>query len=391
MLGLSENVVKYRFADFRFDSDSLELTSSAGEKLDITEYQAKVLLFLVESRPVKVTKQDLLQLDEIQWGEANLRTAIKVLRRHFGDDPEQPSYIRTHRGRGFRSGYQWIFTDVVESNVSVRGTAPAHTDHELPDAVGSTTADGVSVRRVTEPNDDDLLPAYKVYEKWIPRNEQNEFSEIQRWLEENKAANQQPNPKLDEYLLVCKTAGRVCGFFYGQYYPSHRLFLISYLVVDREDEDAKLIAAKQLLCQMVAMLRHDHPDCEGIVFEIELDPQTDPRTPTAKERLFAVHARICADIVLRRLDFEYQQPRLSLWDPASIEERQHLVYGRLLRSPLGRKCSKDEVLKVVSAVYNSWYADCFEDDQARDKEYRAYVRLLYDKVEAELPDEVTLI
>jgi len=253
------------------------------------------------------------------------------------------------------------------------------------------TNDGISVRRVTEPNDHDLLPAYKVYEKWIPRNEQDEFSEIQRWLEENKAEKLRGNPKLDEYLLVCKTGARVCGFFYGQYYPSHRLFFVGYLVIDREDEDAKLIAAKELLCRLVAMVRQDHPDCEGIVFEIELDPKKDPRTLTAKERLFAVHARICGDIVLRRLDFEYQQPRLSLWDPASIEERQHLVYGRLGPPPLGRKCAKNEVLQVLYAVYNSWYADCFEDDPARDKEYRAYVRSLYNKVEAELADEVTLI
>ncbi|MFN0279195.1 MAG: transcriptional regulator [Pyrinomonadaceae bacterium] len=384
--------MKYRFADFTFDTEELELASSSDGELRISDYQAKVLRFLIESRPTAVVKEDLLQIDGRFCGEDNLRTAIKVLRRHFRENPKRPKFIQTDRRRGLKSGYRWIFTEILEIyGGPLTDTTQPFTQRERMDAPGIKTDNAISVRRVTEPNDPELLDAYNIYEKCIPRNEQDEFTDIQRWLDENKAAKQQGNPKLDEYLLVCKAGSKVCGFFYGQYYPSHRLFLIAYLVIDREDEDAKLIAAKELLCRLVAMVRQDHPDCEGIVFEIEPDPKWDLRTRTAKERLFAVHARICADIVPRRLDFEYQQPRLSLWDPASLEERQHLVYGRWGHPPLSRKCAKKEVLMVLDAVYNCWYADCFEDDPERDKEYRAYVRSRFDKFKAELPDEVTLI
>lgn len=250
----------------------------------------------------------------------------------------------------------------------------------------------IKVRRVTEPNDQDLPAAYDVYQQEIPENEQDPFTDIQRWLEEAKAARRVgKKAELDEYLFIGKASARVCAFFYGQYYFSHRLFLLGYHVIDRKSEEARRSASMVLLKHMVKVVRHDHPDCQGIAFELEMDSQRDPRTPTAKERLFAVHAKTAAEVVLRRFDFEYLQPRLSLWDLAFTEERQHLVYGRLHPPALGRTCDKQEALHVLDAVYNCWYADYFEDDPEKDKEYRAYVQSLYKRLEAQLPEMVPLI
>lgn len=126
-------------------------------------------------------------------------------------------------------------------------------------------------------------------------------------------------------------------------------------------------------------------------FEIALEPEKDPRVRTAKEKLFAVHARTAARIVLKRLEIEYRQPKLSLWDPSLTEERQHLIYGRFSEPPLAGNVSKQEATHVLDAVYNCWYGDCYLNDASKDAEYRQYVRAIYDDMVSSLPAQVPIL
>lgn len=244
------------------------------------------------------------------------------------------------------------------------------------------------VRRVTDPDDPDLPAAYDVYTSGITNPaERDSFPEIQRWLAEARAAG---TARLDEYLLVARVRTKVCGFFYGQYYPSHRMFLIGYLVIDRKSTDARRATSSGIIRFMFDLLRREHPQCEGIVFELALDPGKDPKARVPKEELFAVHARAAAHVVVKRLDIEYVQPKLSLREPGLKEEQQHLMYGRMKGKPLGTTLSKQEARHVLDAVYNCWYADYYVEDPASDAEYRPYVRRVFERAVAKLPDPVAL-
>jgi hypothetical protein len=249
------------------------------------------------------------------------------------------------------------------------------------------------VRRITDPDDSDLPAAYDVYKDGIPEpGERDSFAEIQRWLSEAGLARAAGKDSLDEYLLIAKTGSRVCGFFYGQYYRSHRMFLIGYLVIDRKSRDARRATSSSVVTYLFDSLRHDHPECEGIVFELALQPGKDVRARISKEDLFRVLARSTAGIVVKRLDIEYCQPKLGLWDPTLHEERQHLMYGRMGKSPVGASIPKAEAVHVLDAVYNCWYGDYYaDDDPAKDADYRAYVRRIFEGAVSRLPDTVPMM
>ena len=250
----------------------------------------------------------------------------------------------------------------------------------------------LAVRRVLRPDDEDLPAAYDVYCSGITNeSERDSFADIQRWLAEAEEERQTGTANLDEYLLIAKLGTRVCGFFYGQYYPSHRMFLVGYLVMDRKSLDSRRATSIGVIKHLVRILKADHPDCAGVIFELALEPPKDPRVRTGKEALFAVHARTAAKIVFKRLDVEYRQPKLSLRDPSLSEERQHLVYGRVAGPPLAGYISRQEASHVLDAVYNCWYADYYLDDPSKDAEYRHYVRGMYESAVSSLPAQVALI
>jgi len=250
----------------------------------------------------------------------------------------------------------------------------------------------LAVRRVLHPGDEDLPAAYDVYRSGITNeSERDSFAEIQRWLAEAEETCQSKAANLDEYLLIAKLGAKVCGFFYGQYYRSHQMFLAGYLVMDRKSLDSRRATSLGVIKRLVRILKADHPNCAGVIFELALEPQKNPQVRTGKEALFAVHARTAAGIVFKRLDVEYRQPKLSLWDPSLTEELQHLVYGRVSGPPLTSHISKQEASHILDAVYNCWYGDYYLDDRSKDAEYRHYVRGMYETAVSSLPAQVTLI
>jgi len=250
----------------------------------------------------------------------------------------------------------------------------------------------LSVRRVINSNDRDLQAAYDVYEQEFENeSERDSFSDIQRWLDEAAIARASGDPSLDEYLLVGTLGARVCAFFYRQYYSSHQVFFVGYLAIDRRSRDAKRATSGEKVRFMFATLRKEHPECASVVFELALEPGKNPRARLSKEQRFGVLARTEAHLALKRLDFEYRQPRLSLWYPNLKEERQHLVHGRLTDPPLGAYLDKQEVEHVLDVVYNCWYGDYFQNDPSKDTEYRQYVRELHKEVVSSLPDRVPLL
>jgi hypothetical protein len=248
----------------------------------------------------------------------------------------------------------------------------------------------VVVKRVVSPHDKDLDAAFELYSRRLPENERDSFENIIRWLEECSRVGKQEDAMFRDYLVVAKTAGKVCGIFYGTYYLRTRLLLVGYLVRDNRSKRGALIVPA-ILKYMTRLFRAELKECKGVAFEIEHYAHAD--TPNR-----AKHCRRREDhfrgllrrhgLVVKPLAFDYRQPRLSLWDSDSKEEPQILLYGRIRPPAVGNTLPKSEVAAILDTIYNDWYGDCYADNPERDREYRAYLRRLYEETIAALPEEV---
>ena len=91
------------FGHFRLDEANALLLAD-GQALELPPKAFAVLCRLAARPGSLVTKDELL---DAVWGhrfvsESVLKTAVNTLRGVLGDDPAQPRYIETVRGRGYR-------------------------------------------------------------------------------------------------------------------------------------------------------------------------------------------------------------------------------------------------------------------------------------------------
>ncbi len=94
-----------RFGPFELDFRALELRRN-GRRVRLQEKPLRLLMALAE-RPGEVVSRN--ELRERLWShdtfvafEDGLNTAVRKLREVLGDDPQNPRYIETVRGRGYR-------------------------------------------------------------------------------------------------------------------------------------------------------------------------------------------------------------------------------------------------------------------------------------------------
>ncbi|HVP38293.1 MAG TPA: hypothetical protein VMS93_03830 [Candidatus Saccharimonadales bacterium] len=247
----------------------------------------------------------------------------------------------------------------------------------------------VAVQRVTGSSPRDFLGAYRLYRRRIPARQRESFENILRWRSEFEAARPDRRARFEDYLLLAKAGSKVAGLLYGQYYPRTRLLLISYLVTDdRCPERQQVLPA--ILDALVRLGEGELRECAGLVFEVEHpDTSSRPMRCRAREGLFRALARE-RGMELRRLDIPYQQPRLSLWDPALREEPHHLMYARTRPPGLSDAAPRSEIATLLDAVYNDWYGDRYAAKPRRDAEYREYLADLCRALVARLPDPVPL-
>src|SRR5580700_11010167 len=91
--------------DFELDGGMCQLRRS-GRVLKLERIPMEVLLFLVQKRGELVTRE---QIVEKVWGkdvyldtDNSINGAIRKIRQALRDDPEQPRFIQTITGRGYR-------------------------------------------------------------------------------------------------------------------------------------------------------------------------------------------------------------------------------------------------------------------------------------------------
>jgi DNA-binding winged helix-turn-helix (wHTH) protein len=94
-----------RFEDFELDLRTYQVRHS-GRTLKLERIPMEVLCLLVERRGQLLTREEII---EKLWGknvfldtDNAINTAIRKIRRVLNDDPEQPRFVQTVTGRGYR-------------------------------------------------------------------------------------------------------------------------------------------------------------------------------------------------------------------------------------------------------------------------------------------------
>jgi DNA-binding winged helix-turn-helix (wHTH) protein len=100
---LPEDLV--RFEDFELDARAYQVRRS-GRTLKLERIPMEVLLLLAERRGQLVTREEII---EKLWGKDHfldtdnaINTAIRKIRQVLKDDTEQPRFVQTVTGRGYR-------------------------------------------------------------------------------------------------------------------------------------------------------------------------------------------------------------------------------------------------------------------------------------------------
>jgi DNA-binding winged helix-turn-helix (wHTH) protein len=96
---------RVRFEDFELDARAYQVRHS-GRTLKLERIPMEVLLLLVERRGQLVTREEII---EKLWGkdvfldtDNAINTAIRKIRQVLKDDPEQPRFVQTITGKGYR-------------------------------------------------------------------------------------------------------------------------------------------------------------------------------------------------------------------------------------------------------------------------------------------------
>jgi TolB-like protein/DNA-binding winged helix-turn-helix (wHTH) protein len=106
--GMSES--QYRFAEFQLDCASFELRrqgrAQKSERISLERIPMELLILLLERQGSVVTRQEIV--DRL-WGkdvfvdtEHGINTAIRKIRQALRDDPDNPRFIHTVSGKGYR-------------------------------------------------------------------------------------------------------------------------------------------------------------------------------------------------------------------------------------------------------------------------------------------------
>src|SRR5258705_8409119 len=124
---LLKTAEQVRFGDgFELDPRSYVLRR-AGRVLKLERIPMELLLLLIEAKGQMVTREQII---ERVWGkdvfldtDNSINAAIRKIRQVLKDDPEQPRFVQTITGRGYR-----FIANVVEAR---RESAARDTTQEL--------------------------------------------------------------------------------------------------------------------------------------------------------------------------------------------------------------------------------------------------------------------
>src|SRR5277367_1621507 len=113
------------FEGFELDPGSFELRQD-GQLVKLERIPLQLLFLLAENRQRLVTREEIVR---VIWGENvfvdadnSINTAVRKARHALRDDPENPRFLRTVSGKGYR------FTAQIKARVEVPATEVASTE-----------------------------------------------------------------------------------------------------------------------------------------------------------------------------------------------------------------------------------------------------------------------
>ncbi|MGA7218589.1 MAG: winged helix-turn-helix domain-containing protein [Candidatus Sulfotelmatobacter sp.] len=131
----------YQFGDFELDPSRFELRRS-GRVQKLERIPMELLILLAEKQGAVATRQDII---ERLWGkdvfvdtEHGINTAVRKIRQALHDDPEQPRFVQTVTGKGYR----FISEKAEARKISGRDAEPpeSRTTERRPEAKSSSAA-----------------------------------------------------------------------------------------------------------------------------------------------------------------------------------------------------------------------------------------------------------
>jgi len=104
---------RYRFAAFTV-SPSRRALLRDGEEVPLIPRYFDLLVLLIERRNEAVHRRDIFDIvwSDVVVSDGALSQAIRILRRTLGDDPREPTFIRTVS----RHGYRFVFPEVLKED-----------------------------------------------------------------------------------------------------------------------------------------------------------------------------------------------------------------------------------------------------------------------------------
>ena len=248
----------------------------------------------------------------------------------------------------------------------------------------------VVVKRMVPPYGPNFVDtAFHFYTRRVSDNQRDSFENIVRWQQEYARRKEKA------IEMVGLSAGRrnlgasLRPPLRGNTSVHTRLLFVAHAVSDdKAKQPCRVVPA--FVKHFSRLLRAELRECVGLVFELEHPDFSDkPKKCWHREDYFRSVLRD-QGFDVKRLAIDYRQPRLSLRECHYKEEPRLLIYGRVRPPPVGTTLSKEEVARVLDAVYNDWYGDSYEDDATRDTEYRAYLRQMYNDAITALPNQVSV-
>jgi hypothetical protein len=91
----------------------------------------------------------------------------------------------------------------------------------------------LTVERITRSDDRYLEEIWRIHQSKFTDAVADEYTDLQRWLDEAAEARKSGHQRFDEFLLYVKADKQVLGYLFAQYYIQRQLIFLSYIAVDK--------------------------------------------------------------------------------------------------------------------------------------------------------------
>ena len=262
----------------------------------------------------------------------------------------------------------------------------------------------LKVKQITRSDDRDLEDVWSIHQNEFTEAVADEFTDLQRWLDEDAQSRKTGTLQFDEFLLCVKSSGKVLGYLFAQYYIKSQLIFLSYVAVNTTLPMAKRRESEvviKLFRELIRLIERQNYNWRGIVGEFE--SQRIGRFYSHAQMLMVAFQRTLRKLrdsfdpraELYRICIDYRQPILrpdDLSSPAvDASYNQWLVFLPHDHEVIiqgwedgGRFIDRTLALDILRFVYLDVYFDAFGDNDV----YKKYLQEEFNKCAQKVPERI---